>query len=321
VTPRVLDTRLLRSERRRVFTGSAAEFDPTNSADSIRLDPEGVRVANCGGSFFVSDEYGPFLYEFGPNGRRKRSIALPTKLLVDYPSADPTAELKQNAFGRQANRGMEGLAISPDGTKLYGVLQSPLIQDGGLGGGSGTSRVGTNVRIVEVDLKTGGFREFLYTLELKDYGISEILAVNDHELLVLERDGRAGMDATFKYVFRIDLSAASDIRGMKQLPSTAVPAGVTPVAKAPFLDLVAALGGPGPGIPEKLEGLSFGPDLADGRHLLLVTVDNDFKTTQGTALYAFAIDPGELPGYEAQAFGSCAREEDNDHEREHGSGF
>jgi hypothetical protein len=148
VTPAVLDTRLLQSERRRVFTGSAAAFDPTNSSDSVRLDPEGVRVASCGGNFFVSDEYGPFLYEFGSNGRRKRKVALPTKLLVDYPSADGNAELKQNAFGRQANRGMEGLAISPDGTKLYGVLQSPLIQDGGLGGSSGTSRVGTNVRIV-----------------------------------------------------------------------------------------------------------------------------------------------------------------------------
>jgi hypothetical protein len=321
VTPWVLDTRLLKSERRRVFTGSAAAFDPTNSSDSVRLDPEGVRVANCGGSFFVSDEYGPFLYEFGPNGRRKRAIALPTKLLVDYPSANPTDELKQNAFGRQANRGMEGLAISPDGTKLYGILQSPLIQDGGLGGGSGTSRVGTNVRIVEVDLKTGGFREFLYTLDRTGYGISEILAVNDHELLVLERDGNAGSAAVFKQVFRIDISAATDIRGLKQLPSTGVPADVTPVVKAPFLDLVAALGGQGPATPEKFEGLAFGPDLSDGRHLLLVTVDNDFKTTQGTALYAFAIDPGDLPGYEPQAFGSCACEEDHDHSREHGQGW
>ncbi|HYN04314.1 MAG TPA: esterase-like activity of phytase family protein [Vicinamibacteria bacterium] len=320
VTPWVLDTRLLKSERRRVFTGSAAAFDPTNSPDSVRLDPEGVRVANCGASFFVSDEYGPFLYEFGPNGRRKRSIALPTKLLVDYPSANPTDELKQNAFGRQANRGMEGLAISPDGTKLYGILQSPLIQDGGLGGPSGTSRVGTNVRIVEVDLKTGGFREFLYTLDKTGYGVSEILAVNDHELLVLERDGTSGLTAVFKRVFKIDISEATDIRGLKQLPSTGVPAGVVPVSKAPFLDLLAALG-VNSGTPEKFEGLAFGPDLHDGRHQLLVTVDNDFKTTQGTAIYAFAIDPGDLPDYEPQAFGSCACEEDHDHEREHGQGW
>jgi hypothetical protein len=172
-----------------------------------------------------------------------------------------------------------------------------------------------------VDLKTGGFRELLYTLELKDYGISEIVAVDDHELLVLERDGKAGADAVFKRVFRIDISDATDIRGLKQLPSTGVPAGVTPAAKTPFLDLVAALGGPGPGTPEKFEGLAFGPDLSDGRHLLLVTVDNDFKTTQGTALYAFAIDPDDLPGYEPQAFGSCSSEEDRDHDREHGQGF
>jgi hypothetical protein len=37
--------------------------------------------------------------------------------------------LAQNAFGRQANRRMEGLAISPDGRKRYGVMQSALIQD------------------------------------------------------------------------------------------------------------------------------------------------------------------------------------------------
>ena len=320
VTPWVLDTRLLKSERRRVFTGSAAAFDPTNSPASVRLDPEGVRVANCGGSFFVSDEYGPFLYEFGPNGRRKRAIALPTKLLVDYPSANPTDELKQNAFGRQANRGMEGLAISPDGTKLYGILQSPLIQDGGLGGASGTSRVGTNVRIVEVDLKTGSFREFLYTLDKPGYGVSEILAVNDRELLVLERDGTSGLTAVFKRVFKIDISEATDIRGMKQLPSTGLPAGVVPVSKAPFLDLLVALG-VNSGTPEKFEGLAFGPDLNDGRHQLLVTVDNDFKTTQATAFYAFAIDPGDLPGYEPQAFGSCACEENHDHAREHGQGW
>ena len=100
-----------------------------------------------------------------------------------------------------------------------------------------------------------------------------------------------------------------------------MPAGVTPVTKALFLDIVAAIGGQSPATPEKFEGLAFGPDLHDGRHQLLVTVDNDFKTTQGTAPYAFAIDPGDLPGYEPQAFGSCACEENHDHAREHGQGW
>ena len=57
---------------------------------------------------------------------------------------------------------MEGLAISPDGTKLYGIMQSALIQDGGL---SGASRVGLNNRIVEIDVETGAVRELVYQLE------------------------------------------------------------------------------------------------------------------------------------------------------------
>ena len=277
VRPRLVDTKLLRADGHAFFTGHAAAFDATNSPASLRLDPEGVRVARCGGRFYVSDEYGPFLYEFSERGRRRRSIPLPTKLLVDYPSAVLTTELAGNVFGRQGNRGMEGLAISPDGSKLYGIMQSPLIQDGGLD--ATLARVGRNVRIVEVDLETGGLREFLYPLASRSYGISEIVAVDEHRFLVLERDGRVGLDAAFKQLFLIDIEGASDIRGVPALPATGIPAGITPVAKGatPFLDLVAALGGPSAAIPEKFEGLAFGPDLPDGRHLLLVTVDNDFS--------------------------------------------
>ena len=47
-----------------VFTGSAAAFDSTNSPGGLRFDPEGVRASGCGDSVYVSDEYGPFVYEF-----------------------------------------------------------------------------------------------------------------------------------------------------------------------------------------------------------------------------------------------------------------
>ena len=69
---------------------------------------------------------------------------------------------------------MEGLAIAPDGGKLYGIMQSALLQDRGLN--AGLSRVGTNNRMVEVDA-TGEVREFLYPLEDKGNGASEIVAV------------------------------------------------------------------------------------------------------------------------------------------------
>ncbi|MGK2914969.1 MAG: esterase-like activity of phytase family protein [Porticoccaceae bacterium] len=300
VTPTVEKTRLLRTQEQGHFIGLASAFDPTNSSASLRFDPEGVRVDACGRSVFVSDEYGPFLYKFNvATGKRTQVMKLPTKFLADYPSATPADELSKNLSGRQSNRGMEGLAISPEGSKLYGIMQSPLIQDGGLD--VVFKRVGTNVRILEIEIATGAVREFLYSLADKGYGISEIVAVNDHELLVLERDGKPGAEAKFKKIVKIGIADATDIRAVKALPSTGIPSGITAVSKQVLIDLLdPAFGLAGATFPEKIEGLAFGPDLPDGRHLLIVTNDNDFDPTQNSQLFAFAIDHADLVGYQAQ---------------------
>jgi hypothetical protein len=81
-----------------------------------------------------------------------------------------------------------------------------------------------------------------------------------------------------------------------------LPPNVTPVSKHPFLDLAAALTAAGQPVMEKFEGLAFGPDLPDGRHLLVVCLDNDFKRDAVSSIYAFAIDAADLPGYQPQQF-------------------
>jgi hypothetical protein len=73
------------------------------------------------------------------------------------------------------------------------------------------------------------------------------------------------------------------------------------VEKQLFLDLLDPRHGlAGPDFPGKVEGLAFGPDLPDGRRLLIVTSDNDFKAEQPTWIFAFAIDKDSLPGYQPQ---------------------
>jgi len=72
------------------------------------------------------------------------------------------------------------------------------------------------------------------------------------------------------------------------------------VTKAAFVDLLdTAFGLKGNTFPEKIEGLAFGPDLADGRHTLIVTNDNDFLAAPNN-FYVFAIDKGDLD-YVAQS--------------------
>jgi hypothetical protein len=288
---------LLTNDQGQLLTGSAAAFDATNSPASRRFDPEGI-VLSGRGTFYISDEYGPFVYEFGAGGDRHKAKPLPPKFLIAAPSADPTVELG-NLAGRQANRGMEGLAISPDGKKLYGLMQNALIQDGALD--ATKKRVGFNVRLLELDLETHATRELVYVLDHRGNGLNEILAINDHQFLVIERDGDAGLSASRKRIHKIDISGATDVSDLAALPREGLPPGVVPVAKSPFIDLLdPAFGLAGASFPEKIEGLAFGPRLPDGRLSLLVTSDNDFRADNPSRLFAFAIAPALLPGFSRQ---------------------
>jgi hypothetical protein len=301
VEPTLKGTQLLGTEDGHHFTGRADAFDATNSPRGLRLDPEGIRVGACGNRAYLCDEYGPHLYEIDlHSGRRLRSLPIPQKFLIDWPSAEPREERDRNLSGRQTNRGFEGVAITPDGTRLLAVVQQPLSQDGALD--SDKKPLGVNCRILEIDTETGALREFVYPMDRATNGLSEILAINGHEFLVIEHDAKAEPETTFKKIFRIDLAEATDVRAIPRLPASGATVAdggenreIRPVRKTLFVDLLTA----GiPNIPEKVESLAFGPDLEDGRHSLIVGVDNDFSRTLPNRLWAFAVDPADVPGFQ-----------------------
>jgi hypothetical protein len=294
ITVELKRTILLKNERGESFVGNASAFNADHPAESMRLDAEGIRISPSQ-TIYLSDEYGPYIYEFDRQGKRLRSFPVPKKFTIATPHADGHQETALNKSGRVTNRGLEGLAITPDGSTLVAIMQSPLIQDGG--------RAGANCRILQVDVASGHCRELVYVLDQATNGVNEMLALNDHEFLVIERDGKGGADAVVKKLFKVDLSGASEVSGIDPLPAAGLPTGIKAVQKTLFLDLLdPQFHLAGARFPAKIEGLAFGPDLPDGRHLLLVTSDNDFVKEAPTWILAFAIDPAHLPGFQAQVF-------------------
>jgi hypothetical protein len=264
------------------FTGRSDNFDPSQNSgnpNNGRFDTEGIRVSNDGLSVFMSDEYGPYVYQFDRlTGVRLRSFQLPDSFYVINLSSQGAVEISGNMSGRVANKGMEGLAITPDGKTLVGIMQNALIQDAAAGGDAKNL-----LRIVTIDIASGAVtHQYGYPLTTGS-GVSEILAVNNNEFLVDERDGKGrgdGSNAKIKQLFKIDLSNAVDISDKLGLDAAA-----SAVSKTLFLDLVPLFtnnGSSASNIPAKIEGISFGADVKQGKttyHTLWIANDNDFLQT------------------------------------------
>ncbi|MDG2013421.1 MAG: esterase-like activity of phytase family protein, partial [Pirellulaceae bacterium] len=104
------------------------------------------------------------------------------------------------------------------------------------------------------------------------------------------RDGEAGELAKFKKLMLVSTKSATDITGVETLPAFEEAQGVQSIQKTVFIDLLDPKWKlAGEKMPEKIESLTFGPDLADGRRMLIVTSDNDFEADKPTYVYVFAI--------------------------------
>jgi Uncharacterized protein conserved in bacteria len=242
------------------------------------------------------------VYEFDrASGQRIRAFKLPDHLFVSTLSAHGAVEIANNTSGRVANKGMEGLAITPDGNTLVGIMQNALIQDAAQGGAAANL-----LRLVAADVSTGKtLHEYAYLLTTGS-GVSEITALNNHEFLVDERDGKGlgdGSKAKVKQIFKIDLAGAVDVQDMDGTTAAA-----NAVSKTLFLDVVKELTANGitaDQIPAKLEGITLGPDVENNGmtlHTLWVANDNDFLQdlngagTNPNQFFVFGFTDTDLAG-------------------------
>lgn len=249
------------------------------------LDPEGIALSGKATVFIASegdaeDSIKPFIKEFSlSSGRQLKTLAIPSKFL-------PVAS---RARGIRNNLAFESLTITPNQKYLFTATENALIQDGP----DSAPETSIRCRILQYNLlKNKMEREFLYLtkpvaalLNLPgtfSSGLVDLLALdNQSHFLSLERTFD-GLGNTIQ-LFEVSLEGADDIRDIDSLSAVDINT-IKPVQKQLLLDFQTL------DLPlDNIEGLTFGPPLADGRQSLIVVSDNNFQPAQRTQILALSL--------------------------------
>ena len=184
------------------------------------FDIEGIVRANDG-SYYFGDEFGPFVIHTDKSGRLLNFLPVPAPNLTgigsnpliqspDYPTPAPGSYLPPVSGPRnaQGSGGFEGFTINPAGTRIYTLLEKSLTGD------SNPLRRFINV----FDTATKSYTKDLFAYKVGDpdgnnaginpasNSIGDMNMINDHQILVIERDQNQGPASRFKRVYLADLS-------------------------------------------------------------------------------------------------------------------
>lgn len=283
------------------FNGVVTMKQPDGSVypkvpDAKVADPESVRIDPVNGNWVWLSEgdrtltatpprvINPFIREITPQGTHVREYTLPAMFQM---SAQET--------GPRGNLTFEGLTFSADGQSAWVLMEGALIQDGA----APTPAAGSASRLTRFDRASGvANAQYVYPIEKVQAtpvpadqftvnGPTEILALSATRFLVLERSFSVGVVGNQVRLYEIDTAAATNVLTAASLT------GATPVTKKLVLDfetLKTQLGG-----IANLEGITFGPKLANGKRSLVVVADDNFPTadslTDRNQILVFEIQP------------------------------
>ena len=253
-------------------------------------DPEGIRYNARAKQLVWSSEgerilkkdttilENPSVNIISTNGNYIDSFVLPSNMRMQ-----PT----QN--GPRQNGAFEGLSFFNNYKKLLVSVEEPLFEDGARAGLNDSSAW---IRIIRFDVKTKKPEaQFAYQIDPVAYpanpsnafkinGVPDILALNDRQLLVIERSFSSGRRPATIKVYLADIRAAQDISKYPSLKNRSF----HPVQKHLLLNMDDL------GIYiDNVEGVSFGPKLPNGNQTLIFVSDNNFSKDEITQFFLFEI--------------------------------
>ena len=254
-----------------------------------RIDPEGIALTPAGTFIVASEgdariELEPFLREFGADGVQRR----------DFPLGQRYAPRADGQSGVRYNLALESASLAPGGRFLFSATENALSQDGP----ESDLRHASPGRVLRYDLKRGRMdAEYLYWIDpvaeapepadrFSTAGVVEILALDEHRLITLERSFSFGRGNDIR-LYEVDLTAATDIHAIDELARHGTDR-VQPARKRLLLHINRL------GIePDNIEGMTLGPTLADGRPTLVLVSDDNFnRPNQKSQVLAFALGNG-----------------------------
>ncbi len=281
-TPELLDVVTLRQPDGTPFPRRQRVADGARPPGDVVVDPESIRWRADTGTLLWTSEgdarlgQPPFIREMRPDGTHLRELSLPPMLRFDL----------AGQIGPRDNLTLEGLALTPDGRSAWAAMEGPLVQDGPV---PAVGQPAGPCRITRWDLASGrAVQQFAYRPDAipvpsvpagaaADNGISEILMLDAHRMLVLERAYMTGVGNSLR-LYQMDTRGAADTLALASLAP-----GAATVPKR----LVADFGTLGLSRLDNTEGMAWGPPRANGARTLVVVSDDNFNPRQVTQFAAF----------------------------------
>lgn len=217
-------TVFLRDPNRVVPFHIVTDPSPTRYLTGADFDLESIQPMPDG-SFWIGEEFGPFLIHVDANGVVQRVVEtqLEGQRLIspDHPSlvipATPTGTV---GFRARRSGGYEGMALTPDGGTLWALLEQPIFAP------NSDQPEGQFLRLMEFSTGRAEWtgRSLKYRLEPGATAIGDFNMIDERRALVIERDNGEGdpgracpqgqvsnacfpLPARFKRVYLIDLGA------------------------------------------------------------------------------------------------------------------
>lgn len=251
------------------------------------IDGEGIALT-AGRTLLISSE-GNIQKDIRPS---IREVGLDGKEIHEYRIPKTWLSRTRKPHGARHNAVFEALTLLPSGRHYVTGTENALLQDGpkaDLGQGG-------RARISRFDVKSGKLEaDYVYMVDpvvappttedgFRTNGLVELVALSDSSFLALERSFSLGAGNSIR-LFLISTAGADNVRQFDSLEGRN---DLTTVAKRLLIDFADL-----DLTPDNIEGMTLGPNLADGRRSLILVSDDNFSSLQTTQILVFAVAEGE----------------------------